>query len=140
MRLGAEMSEERTPVQIAAVVVGATLLLLGILGFTPGITEHFDDMKFAGDRPSARIFGVFQISGLHNLAHLLTGAVGLALARTPRGARAYLLGGGLFYLAFWLIGFVNDAYWIPSNNADDVLHLVFGGGMIALGIATTRRR
>jgi hypothetical protein len=133
------MTEERTRVQIAAVVVGATLLLLGILGFIPGITEHFDDMKFAGDRPSARIFGVFQISGLHNLAHLLTGVVGLGLARTPRGARAYLLGTGLFYLAFWLIGFLNHAYWIPSNNADDVLHLVLGIGLIAIAVATARR-
>lgn len=134
------MTEERTPVQIAAVVVGATLLLLGILGFTPGITEHFDDMKFAGDRPSARIFGVFQISGLHNLAHLLTGAAGLALARTRPGARAYLVGAGIFYIGFWLIGFVNHAYSIPSNNADDVLHLALGLGMIAIGIATTRGR
>jgi hypothetical protein len=128
------MTEERKPVQIAAVVVGATLLLLGILGFTPGITEHFDDMKFAGDKPSARIFGVFQISGLHNLAHLLTGAAGLVLARTSRGARVYLVGGGLFYLAFWLIGFLNHAYWIPSNNADDALHLALGIGMIAIGV------
>jgi hypothetical protein len=134
------MPEERTPVQIAAVVVGATLLLLGILGLTPGITEHFDDMKFAGDRPSARIFGVFQISGLHNLAHLLTGVVGLALARTPWGARAYLIGAGVFYLAFWAIGVVNHAYWIPSNNADDWLHLALGIGMIAIGVSSRVRR
>jgi hypothetical protein len=134
------MSEKPTPVQIAAVVLGAMLLLLGILGFTPGITEHFDDMKFAGDKPSARIFGVFQISGLHNLAHLLTGVVGLALARTSRGARVYLVGAGLFYLAFWLIGFVNHAYWIPSNNADDALHLVLGVGMIAIGVSSRVRR
>jgi hypothetical protein len=121
-------------------VIGALLLLLGLLGFTPGITEHFDDLKFAGDRPSARIFGVFQISGLHNLAHLLSGAVALALARTAAGARTYLIGGGAFYLAFWLVGFVNHAYWIPSNNADDWLHLALGVLMIAVGVSSAARR
>lgn len=130
------MTAERTPVQIAAVVVGATLLLLGILGFTPEITTHFGDLKFSGEKPSARLFGVFQVSGLHNLANMLTGLVGLALARTWTGARAYLVGAGIFYLAFSLVGFVNHSSWIPSNNADDWLYLALGVGLIAIGVAT----
>lgn len=133
------MTAERTPVQIAAVVVGATLLLFGILGFTPGITSHFGDMKFAGEKPSARLFGVFQVSGLHNLLNMLAGLAGLALARTWRGARAYLFGAGVFYFAFSLIGFVNHSSWIPSNNHDDWLYLVFGVALTALAIAMTRR-
>lgn len=133
------MTAERTPVQIAAVVVGATILLVGILGFTPGITSHFGDLKFAGEKPSARLFGVFQISGLHNLANMLAGLVGLALARTWTGARTYLFGAGVFYLAFSLIGFVNHSSWIPSNNADDWLYLTLGVVLIAIGVATTRR-
>ena len=133
------MTAERTPVQIAAVVVGATILLFGILGFTPGITSHFGDMKFAGEKPSARLFGVFQVSGLHNLANMLAGLAGLALARTWRSARAYLFGTGAFYLAFSLMGFVNHSSWIPSNNADDWLYLAFSAVLFAIGVATRSR-
>jgi hypothetical protein len=132
------MTAERTPAQIAAVVVGATLLLFGILGFTPGITAHYGDMKFAGEHPSARLFGVFQVSVLHNLLNMLAGVAGLALARTWTGARAYLFGTGAFYLAFSLIGFVNHSSWIPSNNNDDWLYFVFAAGLTAIGVTTTR--
>ena len=134
------MTAERTPVQIAAVVAGATILLFGILGFTPGVTSHFGDLKFAGEKPSARLFGVFQVSGLHNLANLLAGLTGLALARRWTGARAYLFSAGAFYLAFSLVGFVNHSSWIPSNNADDWLYLIAAVGLVALGVATTRPR
>jgi hypothetical protein len=132
------VTAERTPVQIAAVVVGATLLLFGILSFTPGITSHFGDMKFAGEHPSARLFGIFQVSVLHNLANVLAGLAGLALARTWRSARAYLFGAGVFYLAFSLIGFANHSSWIPSNNNDDWLYLVFAVALIAIAVGTTR--
>jgi hypothetical protein len=134
------MTEERTPVQIAAVVAGSALLLLGIVGFIGGITTPIGDLKFAGDRPSARIFGVFQISGLHNLAHMLSGIVALPLARRSRTARIYLIGAGVFYLGFWLIGFVNHSSWIPADDADDVLHLALGIGLIALGVFSPGRR
>lgn len=133
------MAEERTAVQIAAVVAGSALLLLGIIGFIGGITTPIGDLKFAGDRPSARIFGVFQVSGLHNLAHGLSGIVGLPLARTSRTARVYLVGAGVFYLGFWLVGFLNHSSWIPADDADDVLHLALGIGLIGLAALTTKR-
>jgi hypothetical protein len=82
---------------------------------------------------------VFHVSVLHNLVHLLFGVAGLALARTPGGARAYLVGGGAVYLVLWLYGLLVDdgsaADFVPLNAADDWLHLGLGLGMVALGLS-----
>ena len=39
--------------RLAATVVGATFLLVGILGFVPGITTSYDDLSFAGHESEA---------------------------------------------------------------------------------------
>ena len=80
------------------------------------------------------------MSVLHNIVHGLFGIAGLALAKTASGARTFLIGGGAIYIALWLLGLIGGADWIPSNSADDWLHLALGGGMIALGVALTRER
>ena len=131
-------SRDRAPVQMLAMLVGATFLLVGILGFIPGITTHYGDLSFAGDGSEAKLLGIFQVSILHNIVHLLFGIVGLALARTWDGARKYLIGGGIVYLVLWILGLVNGADWIPSNTADNWLHFGLGAGMLALGFVTTR--
>ncbi|MCO1595722.1 DUF4383 domain-containing protein [Micromonospora sp. RHAY321] len=131
------------PVRTAAQVVGAVFLLVGILGFIPGITSNYDTMAFAGHESEAKLLGLFQVSILHNLVHLAFGVAGLALARTISGARTYLIAGGAVYLVLWLYGLVIDhesgANFVPLNGADNWLHLFLGLGMIALGVALTRR-
>jgi hypothetical protein len=129
---------DRSPVQTLAMLVAMTFLLVGVLGFIPGITTHYGDLEFAGEGSDARLLGAFQVSVLHNIVHMLFGVVGFVLARTWSGARTYLLGGGVFYLALWILGLVNGARWIPANNADDWLHLGLGAGLILLGFASTR--
>ncbi|GAA2285940.1 membrane protein [Streptomyces ruber] len=140
----------RTPVQKAAVAVGAVFLLVGILGFIPGITTHYDTMSFASHHSEAKLLGIFQVSVLHNLVHLAFGVAGLALARTASAARTYLLAGGAIYLVLWLygmfIGHDSAANFVPVNTADNWLHFFLGIGMIALGAllgrsaTTTARR
>jgi hypothetical protein len=124
-------------------VVAVVFLLIGVLGFIPGITTHYGDMTFAGHHSDALLLGVFQVSVLHNIVHLLFGVLGLAMARTAQQARLYLIGGGAVYLVLWLYGLVvgqdSGANFVPLNTADDWLHLVLGLGMIALGLLTSRR-
>ncbi|RAO37554.1 hypothetical protein PSN13_01536 [Micromonospora saelicesensis] len=131
------------PVRTAAQAVGVVFLLVGVLGFIPGITSNYDTMQFAGHESEAKLLGLFQVSILHNLVHLAFGVAGLALARTVSGARTYLVAGGAVYLVLWLYGLVVDhqsgANFVPLNNADNWLHLFLGIGMIALGLALTRR-
>jgi hypothetical protein len=119
-------------------VVGAVFLLVGVLGFIPGITTNYDQMEFAGHMSGAKLLGVFEVSVLHNVVHLLFGVAGLALSRTVSQAFAYLVGGGVVYLVLWLYGLVvdqgSDANFVPLNDADNWLHLLLGLGMIALGL------
>ena len=126
---------DRTPVQSVDAVLAAEL---AILGFIPGITSHYGDLSFAGHGSGAKLLGLFQVSILHNIVHLLFGIVGVALAKTAEGARTYLVGGGVVYLVLWLIGAIGAADWIPVNTADNWLHLGLGVGMIALGYVTSR--
>lgn len=131
---------DRSQLQTAAMLTGAVFLLVGILGFIPGITTNYGDMAFAGDGSEAELLGIFQVSILHNIVHLAFGVAGLALARTWDGARNFLIGGGVIYLALWILGLVGGADWIPTNSADDWLHLVLGIGMLGAGLALGRER
>jgi Domain of unknown function (DUF4383) len=132
-----------TPVQTVATVVALAFLLVGILGFVPGITTHYGDMSFAGHDSDAQLLGIFEVSVLHNIVHLLFAVVGLAMARTPSGATTYLIGGGVIYLVLWLYGVLVDkgssANFVPLDSADDWLHLALGLVMVAAGLALRER-
>jgi hypothetical protein len=132
------MGGGRSQAQTLAMLVAVTFLLVGVLGFIPGITTHYGDMKFAGDDSGAKLLGLFQVSILHNIVHLLFGIAGWFLARTWSGARQYLLGGGVIYLALWVLGILDGADWIPANSADNYLHLALGIGLLGLGFVSTR--
>jgi hypothetical protein len=132
----------RHPVQYAAMTVGAVFLLVGILGFVPGITTNYDQLGGAGHTSMAMLLGVFQVSILHNIVHLLFGVAGLALARTAGGAKSFLVWGGVIYAVLWIYGLVVDptssANFVPLNTADNWLHLLLAVGMIALGMLLGR--
>jgi hypothetical protein len=133
----------RAPVQLAALVVGAVFLLVGVLGFIPGVNTNYDQLTFAGHNSDGALLGVFDVSVLHNIVHLLFGVAGLLLARTFSAARGYLIGGGVIYLVLFLYGLLIDqnsaVNFIPVNTADNYLHLGLGIGMMALGVLLARR-
>jgi hypothetical protein len=133
----------RTLLQTAALVVGVVFLLVGVLGFIPGITTNLDQIEFAGHRSDAMLLGVFEVSILHNIVHLLFGVAGVVLARTWQGARGFLIGGGAVYVLLWVYGLLvahdSPANFVPLNGADNWLHLLLGLGMIALGFVLGRR-
>ncbi|MFF5173480.1 DUF4383 domain-containing protein [Micromonospora sp. NPDC000089] len=135
-------ADGRAPVRRAAATVGVLFLLVGGLGFLPGITTDYADLRLAGPGSGAELFGVFRVSVLHNALHLAFGVAGLVLSRRAREARAYLLGGGAVYLVLALYGLVVDkptgANFLPVDDPDGWLHLGLGLGMIGLGLLTRR--
>jgi Domain of unknown function (DUF4383) len=143
MRDTAAMSG-RTPAQSVALLFGIAFLATGILGFIPGITTNYDDLAFAGSDSGAELLGIFQVSILHNIVHLLFGIAGLALARTSEGARTYLLGSGVIYVVLFVFGlFVgsgDDANFVPVNGADNLLHLVLGIALLGSWFVFARER
>lgn len=133
---------QRHPIQLVATIFGVVFLLIGILGFVPGITTHYDQLSFAGPMSGAMLLGLFAVSVLHNIVHLAFGAAGLVLARTASGARNYLVGGGVVYAVLWIYGLVTDpmsgANFVPLNTADNWLHLLLAVSMIGLGVLLGR--
>ena len=127
---------KHTRVQLAAMLYGAVFLLVGVAGFIPGLTTDVGSMEFGGHHSEAMLLGIFQVSILHNIVHLLYGIVGLMLARRHSAARFYLLIGGAVYLVLWIYGLVvphdSMANFVPLNTADDWLHLVLGVTMVGL--------
>ncbi|MDR6169960.1 MULTISPECIES: DUF4383 domain-containing protein [unclassified Curtobacterium] len=129
--------------QKGALVFGIVFLIVGIAGFIPGLTMDMGTMSVAGHGSMALLLGTFQVSVLHNIVHLLFGVVGLLAARSARGARLYLLVGGIVYAVLFVYGLftagmADPANFVPLNSADNVLHLVLAVAMIVLGLLLPR--
>src|SRR5215210_3395899 len=124
---------ERTPAQLYALLFGIVLLLVGILGFLAD--SSFD----VGSDVQGSDFIVFEVNGWHNLVHIASGALGLALWRRRDTARAYALGFGAVYLVVTIWGFItgDQVLWlIPVDAADNVLHLLIAAAGLAAGLTS----
>jgi hypothetical protein len=123
----------KTPAQLYSLVFGAVLLLAGILGF-------FFNASFAiGESVERDQLIVFEVNGWHNVVHLASGIVGLALAGTPASARLFALGFGAVYALVFLLGLFMDPLLglLPINAADNVLHLLIALAGIGAGLASS---
>lgn len=142
--IGQRPTTRRSLVQTAALAIGAVFLLVGILGFVPGITTNAGEIGFAGHHSGAMLLGIFQVSVLHNAVHLLFGAAGILMSRTAGAAKQYLVWGGVIYLVLWVYGLVighdSPANFVPLNAADNWLHLALGVAMLGLGLVVGRKR
>ena len=130
------MTDRYTPAQIYSLVFGATLLLIGIVGFAA------DSSFETGTNISGGELIAFEVNGWHNIVHILSGLVGLALWRNPATARTYALGFGAVYAIVTLWGFIDGNTvlgLIPVNAADNVLHLLIAAAGIAAGLASAVR-
>jgi hypothetical protein len=128
--------ESRSAAQVFALVIGATLVVTGILGF-------FYNASFGTGDGTERdaVLGILDVNGWHNVVHVLSGVVGLAVAGAYDGSRLYALGFGAIYLVVALLGFVagngDEIFnFIPVNTEDNVLHLLIGLAGVGSGLAT----
>jgi Domain of unknown function (DUF4383) len=132
-----------TPIQQAAAAAALLFGLVGLLGFLPVVTTDLGALEFAGHHSRALLLGLFAVSVLHNVVHLLVSIFGLAMALTVPGARGFLIGGGVGYLVLCLYGLIIDldsgANVLGLNAADSWLHLGLGAGMIAVGLLSRRQ-
>jgi hypothetical protein len=128
--------DDRSPAQVYALVIGATLVVAGIVGF-------FYNASFGTGDGTARdaVLGILDVNGWHNVVHVLSGVLGLAVVASYRGARAYAICLGVVYLVVALLGFTagdGDEILdlIPVNTEDNFLHLLIGVAGVGAGLAT----
>ena len=133
------MEGVRSPAQVFALVIGATLTVAGIAGFFYNANFGTGD-----DTPRDAVLGILDVNGWHNVVHIASGAIGLLVTRSYTGSRAYALGLGAIYLVVALLGFLagdGDEIFnlIPVNSEDNFLHLLIGIAGIGAGLATPAR-
>jgi hypothetical protein len=123
-------------------VVGATLVLVGLLGF---LAEPKFDVSTGGDPGGldGENLIIFEVNGWHNVVHILSGLFLLALMRRHESARIAALSFGAIYGVVTLIGLIDgkDVLGLfPVNPADNVLHIVLTVAALAAGLAPARDR
>ena len=127
----------RADVQNAGMGVGIVLMLVGVLGFIPGVTTQYSELMFLGPDSHAMFLGLFQVSMLLNIVQLAIGATGWAMSRTEHGARNYLMGAGALYIVLSIfglsVGVDSAANFLSLNMPDNWTHLMLGVLMIAAG-------
>lgn len=136
--------QDKTLAQVYVMALGAVLVLVGIIGFL--VEPSFG----VGDSAERGTLILFDINGWHNVVHLLSGIIGLAMVGTAAKARLFAIGYGVVYVLVTILGFaVGDGGLllsiIPINTADNLLHLAIAVTGIAVGLASpagdaTRRR
>ena len=133
---------KRAQIQLGAMGFGAIFVLVGIAGFVPGITSHYAHLGMAGPESTARLLGIFQVSVLHNVVHLLFGVAGILFASTPMRAKNYLFYGGIVYGVLFFYGILmpyqGNANFVPLNAADDALHITLAAAMMTASLVLDR--
>ena len=115
-----------------AMVFGVIFVLIGILGFIPGVTTS-----------DGHLLGIFHVNALHNVIHLLSGLVGLYVGSTSeKNSRMYFQVFGVIYALVAILGFVygdSDILTIvASNMADTWLHVVIAVVALYFGFASKK--
>lgn len=119
---------ERSPAQVYALVFGVVLLAGGILGF---FYDNGTSFAVGNELKGSAVLGILEVNAWHNIVHVASGLVGLAVAGSYAGARTYALLFGLVYAVVAFLGFVNVVgdpntivSLLPVNTEDNILHLL----------------
>ena len=119
-----------------ATVVGVVLVAVGILGFIPNPIV------------SSQTGAIFVVNTIHNIVHLLTGAVALGIAfgiRDRLQQANALIAFGVVYALVLVLTLVDDELFglfagAPVNVADHVLHIALAIASIAVGYMARNER
>jgi hypothetical protein len=117
-------------VQRAATVFGVAFVLVGILGFIPLFT------------PDGHLLGIFEVNGVHNVIHLVSGIAALLASKTYRYSKLYFQVFGVVYGLVTLLGIFagdNAILGIVAHNVADIfLHLIITAAALYFGFGTPR--
>jgi len=122
-----------TTIQKLAAVFGVVFILVAIVGFiAPGGMA----MQPTDPATAAKVFGMFPVNLVHNIAHLVFGIWGLAASRSWGGSKQFFVWGGTIYLILTIGGFLSPAGFgvLPLGGSDIGLHCVLAIVMLLIGV------
>ncbi|ALG06299.1 DUF4383 domain-containing protein [Kibdelosporangium phytohabitans] len=128
------------PIQTEAAVIGAVLVMAGIAGFLPGSGTSHGFQETGSDIVP---LGGVPATAVPYLLRIAVGVAGIVLARSARGAKLFLVGGGLIFLTLWLYSIAcgdnGPVDLLRFHSAHDWLHVVFGVVMTSMGVTLGAR-
>jgi hypothetical protein len=124
--------------------IAGAFISLACFGFLPGFTQDLGSLTVHGLGAEAMLFGVFHVSVLHNVVHLLLGATALVAAGSDRRCRRFLLVVGLLLVALVLYGQLDKRPVVPDLvpvNAEDAwLHSLLALTMFIAALTRPKRQ
>ena len=105
-------------------ILAIVFLLVGILGFVPGITTN------------GHLLGIFEVDTLHNIIHLVAGLVFLWAAMSPAIGKTVFKVFGVVYAIVAVVGLIQGDTvlgLISTNMADHILHVVLAVVILYVG-------
>jgi len=111
-------------VQKLAWVFGIVFVVVGVLGFVPGITSN------------NMLLGIFEVDVMHNIVHLLSGiaAIGVAMGSGVY-ARLYFKVFGVVYALVAVFGLAmgGSVLGMMMNMSDHLLHVAIAAAALWIG-------
>jgi flagellar biosynthesis protein FlhB len=112
-----------------ATLFGWVLLVVGVLGFVPGITQN------------GMLLGMFAVNAMLSLLHIITGLAGLyAASQGEPSSKMFFQVFGVVYLIIAILGFMSDTGMVlglfANNMADTWLNVVIALVALYLGFAS----
>jgi len=113
-------------------IFGVVLLVVGVLGFIPGITT--------GSMNDGMLLGLFHVNILHDVIHILSGVLALAAGMSSaKASKMYFMVFGVIYALVAILGFINvdkDILGVVASNVWDTwLHVVIAVLALYFGFA-----
>ena len=130
----------RSLAQWFCLIVGATLVVVGLLGF---LAEAKFDTAIGGD-PGQLDGGdvlIFEVNGWHNVVHIASGMFLLVFAARHAAAKTAALAFGVIYAVVTVIGLIDgkDILGVlPIDKEDNVLHALLTVSALLVGSISTQ--
>lgn len=132
------------PIQPTALILGVLFLLIGVLGFIPGVTSEVGSLGLFRSGSGPALFHYFAVSATQNLIHLVFGLLFIAVAARARIAHWTLLGSGIFFLLFYCYGIFagqgRDENYLSLNMPSNWLHLGMAVVLISVAVLAGRNK
>ena len=114
-------------------LTGFIFVIVGLLGFIPGITEE------------GLLLGIFHVNGVHNFFHILTGLIAFGASRKDQKITRYFFQiAGVVYMAAALLGFSQGdepLFGLMANNgADNWFYLAMSIAFLYIGFLYQNHR